>query len=56
MGTADMHKHTEEELREGIAKADSNEQRLEAEGKHDAEQALQEQREAMADELERRDA
>ena len=56
MATADMEKHTDEQLREGIAKAERNEPRLEAEGKTEAEQALEQQREAMADELERRDA
>lgn len=54
MSTADMSKHDDEQLEEGIEKAERNEPRLEAEGKDEAEEALEQQREAMEDELERR--
>ena len=54
--TADMDKHTEEELVEGIQKAEANEPRLREEGKDEALEAQQQQRREMEEELQKRGA
>jgi len=52
---ADYGKHTDEQLRAGIEKANENEARIAAEESSDALVAAQAQRQAMADELARRE-
>ncbi len=52
---ADYSKHTDEQLRAGIAKANENEARIAAEDSHDALEAARAQRREMADELARRE-
>jgi hypothetical protein len=54
--SADYSKHTDEELREGIAKATEQEPRIAAENSDEALEAEREQREAMSEELSRRTA
>ena len=51
----DFSKHTDEELREGIRKADENVARVATEDSDEAVQALVEKREAMEEELRRRE-
>ena len=53
--TADYSKHTDDELREGIAKSEQNMQRIATEGSDDQLQAAKEQHEAMEAELARRE-
>ena len=50
----DLSKHTDEELREGIEKADEQAARVAAEDSDEALQAQQTKREQMEDELDRR--
>ena len=50
----DYSKHTDEELREGIRKAEEQIDRVRAEDSDDAAEANREQVQAMRDELERR--
>lgn len=50
----DYSKHTDEELREGIQKVSLQEQRIAAEDSDAALEAAREQRDAMAQELARR--
>jgi hypothetical protein len=52
--SADYSKHTDEELREGVAKATEQEPRIAAEDSDEALEAAREQREAMSEELTRR--
>lgn len=52
---ADYDKHTDEELREGIRKAEQQEPRIAEEDSEQALEAEREQRKAMHDELERRE-
>jgi len=52
--TADYSKHTDSELREGIAKVDQQESRIAEEDSDDALEAARAQRDAMAAELSRR--
>ena len=52
----DLSKHTDEELREGIEKADEQAARVAAEDSDEALQAQQTKREQMEDELDRRKA
>jgi hypothetical protein len=52
--TADYSKHTDEELREAIAKSEQNMQRIASEGSDDQLAAAKEQHEAMESELARR--
>lgn len=52
--TADYSKHTDSELREGIAKVDEQESRIAEENSEDALDAARTQRDAMAAELTRR--
>lgn len=54
--TADYSKHTDEQLRGGIAKADQQELRIAREDSSDALDAARAQRAAMAAELERRES
>lgn len=51
----DMSKHTDEELREGIARADEQAARVANEDSDQAQQAQQEKREQMEQELDRRE-
>lgn len=51
---ADMDKHTDEQLREGIHKVDEQEPRVDAEDSEAAHRKQQEQREAMEQELQER--
>ena len=52
--TTDYSKHTDEELRDGIAKSEENMRRIEAEGSEDQLAAARDQHEAMEAELSRR--
>lgn len=52
--TTDYGKHTDEELREGIAKAEENLRRIESEGSEDQLAAARDQHDAMQAELSRR--
>ena len=52
--TADYSKHTDDELRGGIAKAEDNLARIEREGSDQQRQAAEEQVRGMNDELDRR--
>ena len=52
--TTDYTKHTDEELRDGIAKSEQNLTRMREEGSDDQVQAAQEQHDAMQAELDRR--
>ena len=52
--TADYSKHTDEELRDGIAKSEENMRRIESEGSDDQLEAAKVQHEAMEAELTRR--
>lgn len=52
--TADYSKHTDDELRQGVAKVDEQLSRIEAEDSDAAADAARIQREAMASELARR--
>lgn len=52
--TTDYSKHTDEELRDGIAKSEENLSRIRTEGSEDQLQAAQDQHDAMQAELERR--
>jgi len=52
--TADYSKHTDEELRDGIAKSEQNMQRISQEGSDEQLAAAREQHEAMEAELSRR--
>lgn len=54
--TADYTKHTDEQLREGIERADENARRIAAEGSDDQLEANREQRDAMEDELKGRES
>ncbi len=54
--TADLDKHSDEELHEGAQKADEQSRRVADEDSDAALDANRQQREAIADELERRDA
>lgn len=51
----DFSKHTDEELREGIRKANENAARVSTEDSDEAMQALADKREAMEEELRRRE-
>ncbi len=51
----DMSKHTDEELREGIARADEQAPRVEAEDSDAAREAQERKREQMQKELDRRE-
>jgi hypothetical protein len=53
---ADFSKHTDEELQEGIRKADEQRDRVQREDSAEALEAHDHQRQAMAEELERRQA
>lgn len=53
--TANLDKHTDEELRQGIERADEQEPRVAAENSEGAHEAQQDQREEMAHELRRRE-
>ena len=50
----DMSKHTDEELREGIARADEQAARVESEDSDEAREAQQRKRDEMQAELDRR--
>ena len=52
--TTDYSKHTDEELRDGIAKSEENMRRIESEGSDDQLAAARDQHEAMEAELNRR--
>lgn len=52
--TADYSKHTDDELRQGVAKVDEQLSRIQAEDSNAAADAARIQREAMASELARR--
>ena len=52
--TTDYSKHTDEELREGITKAEENLRRIEGEGSEDQLAAARDQHDAMQAELSRR--
>ena len=52
----DMSKHTDEELREGISKADEQAARVAAEDSDEAQQAQQAKREQMEQELDQRES
>lgn len=52
--SADYSKHTDDELREGIAKIDDQESRIAVEDSDTALEAAREQRARMAEELQRR--
>ncbi len=52
--TTDYSKHTDEELREGIAKSEQNMQRIQSEGSDEQLEAARDQHEAMEAELNRR--
>ena len=52
--TADYSKHTDDELRDGIAKSEENMRRIESEGSDDQLEAAKVQHEAMEAELARR--
>lgn len=52
--TTDYSKHSDEELRDGIAKSEENMRRIESEGSEDQLAAAREQHEAMEAELNRR--
>lgn len=52
--TTDYSKHTDEELRDGIAKSEQNIKRIETEGSEDQLAAARDQHEAMEAELRRR--
>ena len=52
--TTDYSKHTDEELRDGIAKSEQNLQRIEREGSEEQLAAARDQHEAMEAELSRR--
>lgn len=52
--TTDYSKHTDEELRDGIAKSEQNMQRIEREGSEEQLEAARDQHEAMEAELARR--
>ena len=52
--TTDYSKHTDEELRDGIAKSEENLGRIRDEGSEDQLQAAQDQHDAMQAELDRR--
>jgi hypothetical protein len=52
--TADMSKHSEDQLRSGIERSLEQEQRIAAEESPEALEAARRQREAMEQELERR--
>ena len=54
--TTDYSKHTDEELRDGIAKAEQNLNRIREEGSDDQLQAAQDQHDAMQAELARRNS
>jgi hypothetical protein len=56
METADFSKHTDEELREGIRKAEEQADRVAAEDSDEALKANQTQLEAMREELARRES
>jgi hypothetical protein len=56
METADFSKHTDEELRDGIRKAEEQADRVAAEDSDEALEANQTQLQAMKDELARREA
>ena len=52
--TTDYSKHSDDELREGIAKAQENLRRMESEGSDDQVAAAKDQHDAMQAELSRR--
>lgn len=52
--TTDYSKHTDEELRDGIAKSEQNISRIQQEGSEDQLQAARDQHDAMQAELDRR--
>lgn len=52
--TTDYSKHTDEELRDGIAKSEENMRRIESEGSEEQLSAARDQHEAMEAELNRR--
>lgn len=52
--TTDYNKHTDEELRQGIIKAEENLRRIDKEGSQEQIQAARDQHDAMLDELESR--
>ena len=52
----DYSKHTDEELRDGINKAEENLERIAQEGSDEQRAAAQEQRDAMQAELDRRES
>ena len=54
VANTDYSKHTDEELRDGINKADENLQRISSEGSDDQREAAQAQRDAMQAELDKR--
>ena len=54
--TTDYSKHSDEELRDGIAKSEQNLQRIKTEGSDEQLEAAQEQHEAMEAELNRRNS
>lgn len=54
--TTDYSKHTDEELRDGIAKSEQNLARIEKEGSEDQLAAARQQREAMQAELKQRES
>jgi len=53
--TADYSKHTDQELREGIARVDEQESRIAQDSSEDALDAARDQRAQMAEELARRE-
>ncbi len=53
--TADMSKHTDEQLREGIERAEEQEPRVAVESSDEAHEAQQVQKQEMEQELERRE-
>lgn len=53
---ADLEQHTDEELREGIKKADEELSRIDQENSREAYEANRRQREALAAELEKRES
>ena len=52
--SADYSKHTDDELREGVAKSEEQESRIAEESSEDALDAARDQREQMDEELQRR--
>ena len=54
--STDSSKHTDEELRDGIAKAEQNLSRIREEGSEDQLEAAQEQHDAMQSELASRES